>query len=57
MEKGIPQYNLGHGKLIDELEKFEKENSNYHIIGNYVRGVSVADSIKKGVKIGKKINP
>ncbi len=56
-EKGIPQYNLGHGKLIDELEKFEKENSNYHIIGNYVRGVSVADSIKKGVKIGKKINP
>lgn len=54
-EKGIPQYNLGHEKLMNELELFENENPNYHIIGNYVRGVSVADSIKKGVKIAKKI--
>jgi oxygen-dependent protoporphyrinogen oxidase len=54
-EKGIPQYNLGHENLIKEEALFMKDNPNYRIIGNYIHGVSVADSIKKGVLAAKAI--
>ncbi len=48
-DKGIPQYNLGHDNLVKEEADFTKNNPNYQVIGNYIHGVSVADSIKKGV--------
>jgi len=54
-EKGIPQYNLGHGNLVKEEAEFIKNNPNYQVIGNYIHGVSVADSIKKGVLAAKKV--
>jgi oxygen-dependent protoporphyrinogen oxidase len=54
-EKGIPQYNLGHEDLVTEEAKFCIDNPNYQIIGNYIHGVSVADSIKKGVLAAQKI--
>lgn len=54
-EKGIPQYNLGHEELIKEELFFRKENPTYQVIGNYIHGVSVADSVKKGVLAAKSI--
>lgn len=54
-EKGIPQYNLGHENLVKEEAEFIKHNPNYQVIGNYIHGVSVADSIKKGVLATKRI--
>ena len=46
-EKGIPQYDLNHQSLVDALENFEKNNPNFHILGNYFNGISVSDSILK----------
>lgn len=54
-DKGIPQYNLGHEELVKEEFRFRKENPNYQVIGNYIHGVSVADSIKKGAIAAKSI--
>lgn len=54
-EKGIPQYNLGHDDLVKEEAEFIKNNPNYQLIGNYIHGVSVADSIKKGVLAAKRL--
>ena len=45
--KGIPQYNLNHQSLLDAIQKFEKNNPNFHILGNYFNGISVSDSISK----------
>ena len=53
--KGIPQYNMEHQKIIDEIKKFEIKNPNFLIIGNYVNGVSVSDCIKNSKMISKKI--
>ncbi len=46
-EKGIPQYNLDHEKLIDAIESFEKNNQGFRILGNFFNGVSVSDCIQK----------
>jgi len=46
-KKGIPQYGLNHQSLVDALENFEKNNPNFHILGNYFNGISVSDSILK----------
>ena len=45
--KGIPQYNLNHQSLLDAIQKFENNNPNFHILGNYFNGISVSDSISK----------
>ena len=45
--KGIPQYNLNHQYLLDTIQNFENNNSNFHILGNYFNGISVSDSISK----------
>ena len=54
--KGIPQFNLDHSDLLNAIENFEKNNSNFHLIGNYFNGVSVSDCIKKSRELVKTIN-
>jgi protoporphyrinogen/coproporphyrinogen III oxidase len=44
IEKAIPQYVLGHKKNIEEIRKSLPEG--IHLVGNYLEGVSVSDSIK-----------
>jgi protoporphyrinogen/coproporphyrinogen III oxidase len=47
IDKAIPQYNLGHP---ERLEKIEAELENFpglYLYGNYLYGVSVADTIKR----------
>jgi oxygen-dependent protoporphyrinogen oxidase len=46
-KKGIPQYDMNHQSLVDTIENFEKNNPNFHILGNYYNGISVSDSILK----------
>lgn len=45
--KGIPQYNLDQEKLIQAIDRFQTENPNFHILGNYTGGISVSDCILK----------
>tara|TARA_B100000768_G_scaffold137918_1_gene129031 strand:- start:151 stop:1476 length:1326 start_codon:yes stop_codon:yes gene_type:complete len=54
--KGIPQFNLDHSDLLNAIENFEKNNSNFHLIGNYFNGVSVSDCIKKSRELVKTVN-
>ena len=46
-EKGIPQYHMVQSKLTASIKLFEKNNKNFHIIGNYFDGISVSDCVKK----------
>lgn len=54
--KGIPQYNLNHHKLLNAIQNFEKNNSNFYILGNYFNGISVSDCILKADKLIKHLN-
>ncbi|MBU6196367.1 MAG: protoporphyrinogen oxidase [Cyanobacteria bacterium REEB446] len=47
LDKAIPQLNLGHGKLIEDLQKqLRADNSKIHLVGNYLKGVSIKDALR-----------
>lgn len=46
-ERAIPQYKIGHGKIIDQIEEMEKERPGLFISGNFRGGISVADCVKQ----------
>ena len=52
-DKGIPQYGLDHDYIINEIKNFENKNKDFHIMGNYVNGISVSDCIEKASVVSK----
>ena len=44
-KKGIPQYLMNHKNLLDAIEIFQEKNTNFHVSGNFIKGVSVSDCI------------
>ena len=54
--KGIPQYDLDHQSLLDAISIYEKNNSDFHILGNYFNGISVSDSILKADRLVQHLN-
>ena len=47
LDKAIPQLNLGHGELIESLQKqLSIDNPKIHLIGNYLKGVSIKDALR-----------
>ena len=50
-KRGIPTYNMSMSDIIDEIRKFEDENSNFYIHGNFHNGVSVSDCILNSKKL------
>ena len=44
-KRGIPTYDLSISDLIIEILRFEDENPNFNIHGNFHKGVSVSDCI------------
>lgn len=47
IDKAIPQLNLGHGKLIEDLQKeLRADNPKIHLVGNYLKGVSIKDALR-----------
>jgi len=56
-KKAIPQYNIGHGKRLERIENALCDFKGLHLLGNYLKGVSVADCVMNGVNLAKKITP
>lgn len=55
-QKGIPQYHLNHNVIQNKIKEFEKFNSNFHILGNYLNGVSVSDCVKNAEILNNKLH-
>ena len=54
-KNGIPQYDLDHDVLIGNISDFHKKNKNFHILGNYIKGISVSDCIQNAFELSKKL--
>lgn len=54
-EKAIPQYNVGHLKIMAMIDEFENENSGIYLCANYRGGISVGDCVMSAEKIANKI--
>lgn len=44
-KNGIPQFYVGHEKIVDQVRQFEKSNPRIKIKGNYLTGVAVGDCL------------
>lgn len=51
----IPQYNLGHGERLEKIESVLKPFPGIYLLGNYLKGISVADCVMNGVNMASKI--
>jgi oxygen-dependent protoporphyrinogen oxidase len=47
-ERGMPQYNMGHLELVDDVESCIARTSGIDIAGNMLRGVGIPDCIVSG---------
>ena len=53
---GIPQYELGYAAIEKEIKSFQTKNSNFHLLGNYYKGISVSDCIKNAINLTSKLS-
>lgn len=50
-QRAIPQYELGHQAILEEVENFEKRYQGLFISGNFSGGISVGDCIVNSEKV------
>jgi oxygen-dependent protoporphyrinogen oxidase len=51
--RAIPQYNLGHDRIIGALEKLEAACPGLHLIGNYREGIAAGQCIHNGLRLAE----
>ncbi len=55
-QKAIPQYNIGHQKIMDEIDRVEKENTGLYFLANYRGGISVGSCIKNAFELASRLS-
>jgi oxygen-dependent protoporphyrinogen oxidase len=53
--KAIPQYHVGHVEKIDRLQAVVADRPGLHLIGNYLRGISVNEAITFGTRTAQEL--
>ncbi|MFN0158811.1 MAG: protoporphyrinogen oxidase [Bacteroidota bacterium] len=54
-DRAIPQYNLGHHHIIENIERFEAATPGLFLGGNYRGGISVGDCVMSGERIAQRV--
>lgn len=53
--RAIPQYVLGYGKMLSEIDSFEERYPGFFIGGNFRHGIGIGDCIKNAYEIADRI--
>jgi len=53
--KSIPQYDVGYGRFKDKLNELTKRYPGLYFAGNYINGISVADTIVQSCSVADEI--
>jgi oxygen-dependent protoporphyrinogen oxidase len=53
--KALPQYNLGHGHIVEAIREGEKENPGMFFSGNYLEGPSLGKCVEHGFKTAEAV--
>jgi oxygen-dependent protoporphyrinogen oxidase len=54
-QKAIPQYHLGHYKIIQAIEAFEQRNPNLHLLSNYRGGIAIGSCVTNATELAKRL--
>jgi oxygen-dependent protoporphyrinogen oxidase len=55
-EKAIPQYQVGYGRTMDAITRFENETPGFFVSGNFRGGISVPDCVKQSHAMADRIS-
>jgi oxygen-dependent protoporphyrinogen oxidase len=53
--RAIPQYELGHGRFVDQAREIERALPGLRLAGNYLGGISVPDCIRNATALAEAI--
>jgi oxygen-dependent protoporphyrinogen oxidase len=53
--RAIPQYNLGYGRFLKQMDEAEAKAPGLFLAGHYRDGVSLSASIVSGIKASERI--
>jgi oxygen-dependent protoporphyrinogen oxidase len=51
--KALPQYNLGHGHVVEAVKEGEKAIPGLYFVGNYLEGPSIGKCAERGARIAE----
>jgi oxygen-dependent protoporphyrinogen oxidase len=54
-EKAIPQYRVGHSRIVEAMKRFESECPGIYVGGNFRGGISVSDCIQSAKALSERI--
>ena len=54
-ERAIPQYNMGYGRIMEELETCEAQNPGLYFCSNFKGGIAVGDCVMNGKKVAERV--
>ena len=54
-ERSIPQYELGHHRIIERVEQDEARHPGLYISGNFRGGISVSDCIRNAFELSQRV--
>ena len=53
--RALPQYNLGHGERLAEMERLRSEAQNLWLVGNYQRGPSIGACVEQSLAVAREV--
>lgn len=53
IERAIPQYTMGHGKIIEAIQAFEQRLERFHILANYRGGIALGDCLANALNLSE----
>lgn len=54
-QKAIPQYTLGHGRILDRLNSAVANHPGLYVTGNAYRGIGINDCVENAYRLAEKI--
>jgi oxygen-dependent protoporphyrinogen oxidase len=55
-ERAIPQYNVGHSRIVAAIERFEEGVPGLYISGNFRGGVSISDCVRQAHDMAERVS-
>jgi protoporphyrinogen/coproporphyrinogen III oxidase len=53
--RAIPQYETGFGRILEKMDRAEREHPGFYLAGNYRTGISVGDTINAAFDLAERI--
>jgi protoporphyrinogen/coproporphyrinogen III oxidase len=54
-QKALPQYNLGHGHIIEAIRELERSVAGLYFAGNYLEGPSIGRCVERGFQTAESL--